>query len=66
MGLRSSDITPDYNPFEAGLQFLIDWDKGDCMGRDAFKKIKEIGVRQNWSAWFWKNRCMSLAARRYL
>ena len=24
-----ADITPDYNPYEAGLQFLIDWSK-DC------------------------------------
>ena len=23
-----ADITPDYNPYEAGLQFLIDWTKG--------------------------------------
>lgn len=38
------DITPDYNPFEAGLQFLIDWNKGDFIGRDALLEIKERGV----------------------
>lgn len=38
------DITPDYNPIEAGLQFLIDWNKGDFIGRDALKKIRENGV----------------------
>lgn len=38
------DITPDYNPIEAGFQFLIDWNKGDFIGRDALLKIKEIGV----------------------
>ncbi len=40
------DITPDYNPYEAGLQFLIDWNKGDFIGRDALAKIKEQGVTQ--------------------
>lgn len=40
------DITPDYNPFEAGLQFLIDWDKGDFLGRAALVKIKGNGVQQ--------------------
>ena len=40
------DITPDYNPFEAGLQFLIDWDKGDFVGSRALNKIKEEGIQQ--------------------
>ncbi len=40
------DITPDYNPYEAGLQFLIDWDKGDFMGREALAKIREGEPRQ--------------------
>jgi 4-methylaminobutanoate oxidase (formaldehyde-forming) len=40
------DITPDYNPYEAGLQFLIDWHKGDFIGRTALAKIKEQGVTQ--------------------
>jgi 4-methylaminobutanoate oxidase (formaldehyde-forming) len=38
------DITPDYNPFEAGLQFLIDWNKGDFVGREALSKINKEGV----------------------
>jgi glycine cleavage system aminomethyltransferase T/glycine/D-amino acid oxidase-like deaminating enzyme len=38
------DITPDYNPYEAGLQFLIDWDKGDFIGRDALVRVKKQGV----------------------
>ncbi len=41
-----SDITPDYNPFEAGLQFLIDWNKGDFLGSEALAGIKSQGVRQ--------------------
>lgn len=39
-----ADITPDYNPIEAGLQFLIDWNKGEFIGRDALLEIKERGV----------------------
>ncbi len=40
------DITPDYNPFEAGLQFSIDWNKGDFVGAEALEKIKQQGVSQ--------------------
>ncbi len=40
------DISPDYNPFEAGLQFLIDWHKGDFVGAEALAKIKQQGVRR--------------------
>jgi sarcosine dehydrogenase len=40
------DITPDYNPFEAGLQFLIDWNKGDFIGAEALARIKQEGVTQ--------------------
>ncbi len=41
-----ADITPDYNPFEAGLQFLIDWNKGDFLGAPALARIKEEGVQR--------------------
>ncbi len=41
-----ADITPDYNPFEAGLQFLIDWDKGDFIGAEVLANIRTEGVRQ--------------------
>ncbi|MGR3341859.1 MAG: aminomethyltransferase family protein, partial [Paracoccaceae bacterium] len=41
-----TDITPDYNPFEAGLQFLIDWNKGDFLGSESLAVIKREGVRQ--------------------
>ena len=40
------DISPDYNPFEAGLQFLIDWNKGDFVGAGALAEIKQQGVRR--------------------
>jgi 4-methylaminobutanoate oxidase (formaldehyde-forming) len=41
-----ADITPDYNPFEAGLQFLIDWKKPDFLGAEALQRIKDAGVTQ--------------------
>ncbi len=41
-----SDITPDYNPFEAGLQFLIDWKKPDFLGAEALGRIRDAGVTQ--------------------
>ncbi len=41
-----ADINSDYNPFEAGLNFLIDWKKGNFLGREALLKIKEEGVSQ--------------------
>ena len=36
----SGDISPDYNPFEAGLGFCVALDKGEFIGRDALAKIK--------------------------
>jgi sarcosine dehydrogenase len=42
----SADITPDNNPFEAGLGFAVALNKGDFRGRDALLKIKEEGIRQ--------------------
>ncbi|WIY24379.1 GcvT family protein [Parasedimentitalea psychrophila] len=44
------DINSDNNPFEAGLQFLIDWGKGDFIGRDALTKIRENGVKRKMTA----------------
>jgi len=41
-----ADITPDYNPFEAGLEFLIDWDKGDFIGAQALARIRREGVQR--------------------
>ena len=34
------ELTPDVTPFEAGLSFAIDFDKGDFLGRDALLKLK--------------------------
>jgi len=40
----SSDISPDYNPYEAGLGFCVAHDKGDFLGRSALAEIKAKGV----------------------
>jgi 4-methylaminobutanoate oxidase (formaldehyde-forming) len=39
----SSDITPDETPYEAGLGFAVDLDKGDFIGRDALVATKAAG-----------------------
>jgi glycine cleavage system aminomethyltransferase T len=42
----SGDITPDYNPYEAGLGFCVALNKGDFIGRDALAAIKTAGVKR--------------------
>ncbi len=43
------DVTPDDNPYEAGLAFLIDWKKGDFLGADALARIAASGVSRKLS-----------------
>lgn len=40
----SGDISPDYNPYEAGLGFCVALDKGEFTGRAALAKVKAKGV----------------------
>ena len=42
----SSDITPDYSPYEAGLGFRVNLKKPDFIGRDVLEKQKAEGVKQ--------------------
>src|SRR2546423_11202517 len=35
------ELTPDYNPYEAGLSFAVKLDKGDFIGRDALRRSEE-------------------------
>ena len=46
----SGDISPDHNPYEAGLGFAVALGKSDFIGRDALIKIKEMGVRRRLSS----------------
>ena len=40
----STDITPDTTPWEAGLGWRVDLDKGDFCGRDALVAQRDAGV----------------------
>jgi 4-methylaminobutanoate oxidase (formaldehyde-forming) len=42
----SGDITPDYNPYEAGLGFAVAGGKGDFTGSEALAKIRQQGVER--------------------
>ena len=42
----STDVTPDTTPLEAGLEWRIDWDKGDFCGRDALVAQRDTGVER--------------------
>ncbi len=53
----SSEISPDYTPLEAGLNFAVKLNKGDFLGREALLKQKEAGIKQ-------KLCCMTLADSR--
>jgi len=46
-----SDITPDYNPYEAGLGFCVALGKGDFLARAALAEVKTSGPKQK-LAWF--------------
>ncbi|MEA3232081.1 MAG: aminomethyltransferase family protein, partial [Thermodesulfobacteriota bacterium] len=41
-----SDITPDETPYEAGLGFGVNLDKGDFIGRDALSAQKKEGLKR--------------------
>jgi glycine cleavage system aminomethyltransferase T len=41
-----ADITPDENPFEAGLGFAVKLDKGDFLGRDALLAARETPLER--------------------
>ena len=42
--LWGADIHTVYNPYEAGLGFVVKLDKGEFIGRDALSKIKDRGI----------------------
>jgi glycine cleavage system aminomethyltransferase T/glycine/D-amino acid oxidase-like deaminating enzyme len=37
------ELTPEINPFEAGLSFAVNWTKGDFVGRAALEGLKVAG-----------------------
>jgi 4-methylaminobutanoate oxidase (formaldehyde-forming) len=40
-----SELTPEYNPFDAGLGFCVALDKDDFIGKEALAKIKAEGPK---------------------
>jgi len=42
----SSDITPDYNPYEAGLGFCVAAAKDKFIGKQALANIKQQGIKR--------------------
>jgi len=45
----SAELSPDYNPFAAGIGFAVDLGKGPFLGREALAKVKEEGPK--WRLW---------------
>jgi len=46
MCLYGSDITESTDPLEARLEFVVKFEKGDFIGKDAMLKRKEAGVKR--------------------
>jgi aminomethyltransferase len=44
--LYGNDITKETNPLEARMGWLTKLDKGDFIGREALKKVKENGIKR--------------------
>jgi glycine cleavage system T protein len=42
--LWGADIHTEYNPYEAGLGFAVKLDKGDFLGREALRRVRQQGV----------------------
>ena len=40
------ELTPEVTPYEAGLSFAVDFDKGDFLGRDALTKLKGKALKR--------------------
>ncbi|MBI4386104.1 MAG: glycine cleavage system aminomethyltransferase GcvT [Elusimicrobia bacterium] len=47
--LYGQDIDDDRTPLEAGYDWVVRWDKGDFIGRDALMRQKERGLGQKWT-----------------
>jgi glycine cleavage system aminomethyltransferase T len=41
-----AELTPDYNPYEAGLGFCVALGKGDFLGSAALQRVKQQGPRR--------------------
>ena len=62
----SGDISPDYNPYEAGLGFCVALEKDDFIGREALTKIEAGGVSRKLSPLRLRVLRLSMAAKQFL
>lgn len=46
LSLYEHEITDETNPLEAGLSWVVKFDKGDFVGKSALEKIKAAGLRR--------------------
>ncbi len=46
LALYGQDIDATTSPLEAGLEWIVAWDKGDFVGRDVLARQREAGVRR--------------------
>jgi aminomethyltransferase len=46
MALYGNDIDEDHTVLEADLEWIVKWQKGDFVGRDALARQKEQGIRR--------------------
>jgi len=44
--LHGHELGPAISPLEAGLGWVVAWDKGDFVGRDALMRQREIGIQR--------------------
>jgi glycine cleavage system T protein len=44
--LWGADISPEYNPYEAGLGFAVRLNKGEFIGQPALRRVREEGVHR--------------------
>ena len=54
--LYGNDLDENHTPLEAGLGWVVKFDKGDFVGRDALAQLRERGVRQKLVGFVMKER----------
>lgn len=54
--LYGNDISLEHNPLEAGLGWVVKWQKGEFIGRSALAELKEHGLRRAWVGFKMKER----------
>jgi aminomethyltransferase len=56
MALYGHEIDATINPLEAGLGWIVKFDKGDFVGRAALEKVKSAGIRRKLCGFVMKGR----------